>query len=91
LFPPCHRENSVAKMIFVDLLLSSWFLLPFNVYKSVFNTKLNNRTQFTFTHSTTKVATTLDFYILLTVHHVMILGKWRMWRTSSFLCIYFYF
>jgi len=30
------------------------------------------------------------FYILLTVHHVMILGKLPTWRTNSFLCIYFY-
>ena len=30
------------------------------------------------------------FYILLTVHHVMILGKWPTWHTNSFLCIYFY-
>jgi hypothetical protein len=30
------------------------------------------------------------FYILLTVNHVMILGKWPTWRTNSFLCIYFY-
>jgi len=29
------------------------------------------------------------FYILLTVHHVMILGKWPTWCTNSFLCIYF--
>ena len=29
------------------------------------------------------------FDILLTVHHVMILGKWPTWRTNSFLCIYF--
>jgi hypothetical protein len=27
------------------------------------------------------------FYILLTVHHVMILGKWPTWCTHSFLCI----
>jgi len=26
----------------------------------------------------------------LTVHHVMILGKWPTWCTDSFLCIYFY-
>jgi len=26
----------------------------------------------------------------LTVHHVMILGKWPTWCTNSFLCIYFY-
>jgi hypothetical protein len=31
------------------------------------------------------------FYILLTVHHAMILGKWPTWRTNSFICIYFYF
>jgi hypothetical protein len=31
------------------------------------------------------------FDILLTVHHVMILGKWPTWCTNSFLCIYFYF
>jgi hypothetical protein len=30
------------------------------------------------------------FYILLTVHHVMILGKWPTWCTNSFLCVYFY-
>jgi hypothetical protein len=30
------------------------------------------------------------FYILLTVHHVVILGKWPTWCTNSFLCIYFY-
>ena len=30
------------------------------------------------------------FYILLNVHHVMILGKWSTWCTNSFLCIYFY-
>ena len=30
------------------------------------------------------------FYILLTVHHVMILGKWPTWWTNSFLCIYFH-
>jgi len=30
------------------------------------------------------------FYIMLTVHHVMILGKWPTWCTNSFLCIYFY-
>jgi hypothetical protein len=29
------------------------------------------------------------FYILLTVHHVMILGKWPTWRT--FLCYVFIF
>jgi len=27
---------------------------------------------------------------MLTLHHVMILGKWPVWRTNSFLCIYFY-
>jgi len=27
---------------------------------------------------------------LLTVHHVMILGKWPTWCTNSFLRIYFY-
>jgi len=31
------------------------------------------------------------FYILLSVHHAMILGKWPTWRTNFFLCIYFYF
>ena len=31
------------------------------------------------------------FYVLLTLHPVMILGKWPKWRTNSFLCIYFYF
>jgi len=31
------------------------------------------------------------FYILLTVHHVMILGKWPTWCTIFFLCIYLYF
>jgi len=30
-------------------------------------------------------------YILLTVHHVMILGKWPTWRANSFLCSYLYF
>ena len=30
------------------------------------------------------------FYILLTVHHAMILGKLTTWYTNSFLCIYFY-
>jgi len=30
------------------------------------------------------------FYILLTVHHVMILGKWTTWYTNYFLCICFY-
>jgi len=29
-------------------------------------------------------------YILLTVHHVIILGKWPTWCTDSFLCVYFY-
>jgi len=29
----------------------------------------------------------MNFYILLTVHHVMILGEWPRWRTNSFLCI----
>jgi hypothetical protein len=29
------------------------------------------------------------FYILLTIHDVMILGKWPTWCTNSFLCIYF--
>jgi len=33
----------------------------------------------------------VKFYILLTVHHVTILGKWPMWHTNPFLCIYFYF
>jgi hypothetical protein len=33
----------------------------------------------------------LEFYVLLTVHHAMILGKWPTWRTNSFLCIYFLF
>jgi hypothetical protein len=28
------------------------------------------------------------FYILLTVHHVMILGKWPTWCTNSFLCVF---
>ena len=32
-----------------------------------------------------------SFYILLTVHHVMILGKWPTWRTNYLLCIYFCF
>jgi hypothetical protein len=32
----------------------------------------------------------LFFYILLTVHHVMILGKWPTWCTNYFLCVYFY-
>jgi len=31
------------------------------------------------------------FYILLAVHHVMILGKWPTWLTNSFLCICFLF
>ena len=31
-----------------------------------------------------------SFYILLTVHHVIILGKWPTWWTNYFLCIYFY-
>ena len=31
----------------------------------------------------------INLYILLTVHHVMILGKWPTWHTNSFLCIYF--
>ena len=30
------------------------------------------------------------FYILMTVHHVIILGKWPTWCTNSLLCIYFY-
>jgi hypothetical protein len=30
------------------------------------------------------------FYILLTVHHIMILGNWPTWCTNSFLCVYFY-
>ena len=30
------------------------------------------------------------FYILLTVHHIMILGKWPKWRTNSFPCIYIF-
>ena len=30
------------------------------------------------------------FYVLLTVHHAMILGKWPTWPTNSFLCIYFF-
>jgi hypothetical protein len=30
------------------------------------------------------------FYILLTMNHVMILGKWPTWCAISFLCIYFY-
>jgi len=32
----------------------------------------------------------ITFYILLTVHHVMILGKWSTWCTNSFLCVCFY-
>ena len=32
----------------------------------------------------------LRFYILLTVHHIMILSKWPTWCTNSFPCIYFY-
>jgi len=28
--------------------------------------------------------------MLLTAHHVMILGKWPTWYTNFFLCIYFY-
>jgi len=32
----------------------------------------------------------VEFYILLTVHHSMILGKWPTWRTNSFPCIYYY-
>ena len=32
----------------------------------------------------------VKFYILLTVHHVTILGKWPTWCTNYFLCIYFY-
>jgi hypothetical protein len=31
------------------------------------------------------------FYILLTLNHAMILGKWLTWRTNSFLYIYFLF
>ena len=30
-----------------------------------------------------------SFYILLTVHHVMILGKWPTWRTILF-CVFIY-
>jgi len=30
------------------------------------------------------------FYILLTVHHVMILGKWPTWCKNAFLYVYFY-
>jgi len=36
------------------------------------------------------VRKTIKFYILLTVHHVMILGKWPTWCTNSFLCVSFY-
>jgi len=32
---------------------------------------------------------TSTFYILLTVHHVIILCKWPTWRTNFFLCSYF--
>jgi len=32
----------------------------------------------------------IRFYILLTVHHGMSLGKWPTWCTNSFLYIYFY-
>jgi len=35
-----------------------------------------------------KLVKTRSFYILLTVHHVMILGKWPTWWTNSFLYIY---
>ena len=31
------------------------------------------------------------FYIWLTVHHVMMFGKWPTWCKNSFVCIYFYF
>ena len=34
-----------------------------------------------------RTCTLLQFYILLTVHHVMILGKWPTWCTNSFPCI----
>ena len=37
-----------------------------------------------------KTKTLLKLYILLTVHHVMILGEWPTWCTNSFLCVYFY-
>ena len=30
------------------------------------------------------------FYILFTVHHAVIFGKWPTWHTNSFLCIYFF-
>jgi len=32
----------------------------------------------------------VEFYILLTVNHAMILGKWPTWCTNSFLRICFY-
>jgi len=32
-----------------------------------------------------------EFYILLTVHHVMILGKWPTWGTIFYVLIYLYF
>ena len=32
----------------------------------------------------------LNFNVLLTVHHAVILGNWPTWRTNSFQCIYLF-
>ena len=37
-------------------------------------------------HTTTFSAWQSFNYILLTVHHIMIIGKWPTWHTNSFLC-----
>jgi hypothetical protein len=42
-------------------------------------------------HTCVNTQTFSKFYILLTVHHAVSLGKWPTWRTDSFLCIYFFF
>ena len=36
------------------------------------------------------VNTAVKFYILLTAHHVKILGKWPTWCTNYLLCVYLY-
>jgi hypothetical protein len=44
-----------------------------------------------FYHDVPKPAHSWRFYISLTVHHVMILGKWPTWRTNLFYVFIFIF
>ena len=66
------------KKIYTVMAEIRYFLRPLTEYvqlHKIWNTEIHIRT----------------FYILLTVHHVMILGKWPTWCTNSFSMYLFIF